>query len=169
MKKHIKKTAQKATVAMGLVSSFLSPHSQAIQPDIHGIMQEVKQTSQLLASQTVEENYFFSVLAKLNEKVALLNATVRAMSYPEQTIQDITFIDTGLNTLANLIRTKHLEFLKGNQEARAIFKGYTAEVFKFSVFTEKMREKTNHYMIVESQSQLTQSDLAELVARHSAQ
>lgn len=169
MKKRIKKTVQKASVAMGLVSSFLTPHSQAAQPDVHSIMQEVKQTSQLLTSQTVEENYFFSVLAKLNEKVALLNATVRAMSNPEHTIQDLTFIDTGLNTLANLIRTKHLEFLKANQEARAIFKGYTAEVFKFSVFTEKMREKTDHYAIVPSQSHFTQSDLDELVARHSAQ
>lgn len=169
MKKRIQKTVKKASVAMGIVSSLLAPPSQATQPDVHSIMQEVKQTSQLLTSQTVEENYFFSVLAKLNEKVALLNATVRAMPHPEKTIQDITFIDTGLNTLANLIRTKHLEFLKGNKEALAIFKGYTAEVFKFSVFTEKMREKTNHYMIVESQSQLTQSDLAELVARHSAQ
>lgn len=168
MKKRIQKTVKKASVAMGIVSSLLAPPSQATQPDVHSIMQEVRQASQLLTSQTVEENYFFSVLAKLNEKVALLNAIVRDMHHPEQTILDITFIDFGLNQLANLIRTKHLEFLKGNQEARAIFKGYTAEVFKFSVFTEKMREKTNHYAIVASQSYLTQSDLDELVSRHSA-
>lgn len=166
MKKSIKKTVQHVSVAMGLFSSFFSPPSSANQPDIHSVMQEVKQTSQLLSTQNVAETYFFSVLAKLNEKVALLNSIVRAMPQPEQTIQDLIFIDTGLNSLADLIRSRHLEFLKGDPEAKLTFKGFTAEVFKFSVFTEKMREKTNHYTVVPSVSNFTQADLAQLVAKH---
>lgn len=163
MKNKFKKTAQKATVAMGIVSSFFAPTAHA-QNDVQSVMQEVKQTSELLIHQNVSESYFFSVLAQLNKKISQLNTIVRSMKNPEQTVQDLTFIDTGLNTLAKLIRNKHLDFLKQNTQERETFKQYTAEVFKFSVFTEKMREKTNHYAIVPSQSGLTQSDLDELIA-----
>lgn len=164
MKNTLKKTAKGATVAMGIFSSFFSSTVYSSQTDVHSVMQQVKQTSDLLIQQNVEERYFFSVLAELNEKIALLNSTVRAMKKPEKTIQDIVFMDTGLNLLAKKIRQKHLDFLKTNPSARDIFKQYNAEIFKFSVFTEKMREKTNFYSIVPSHSNFTNEDLAELIA-----
>ncbi|MDE3955748.1 hypothetical protein NUS47_11880, partial [Glaesserella parasuis] len=74
--------------------------------------------------------------------------------------------DTGLNSLAQMVRQKYIEFLRNNISERTIFKHFTAEVFKFSVFTEKMREKTNHYSIVPSKSNFTQADLDELVTKY---
>ncbi|MDH2998110.1 hypothetical protein A1D22_09500 [Pasteurellaceae bacterium LFhippo2] len=164
MKQNIKKTVKGVSVAMGIFSSFFSANTQAAQTDVQTVMQQVKQTSELLTQQNVDISYFFSVLAQLNEKVALLNSVVRSMSQPEKVMQDLVFINSGLNSLARMIRQKHIEFLRENQQERTIFKSYTAEIFKFSVFTEKMREKTNHYSIVKSRSNFSQSDLDELVA-----
>lgn len=165
MNKKIKQGIGKVSVAMGLMTSLMNPNSHAAQQaDVQSLIQQVKQTSEILTHQNVDEQYFFSVLAQLNETVEKLNRVVREMAKAEKVVADLTFIDTGLNTLAEMIRQKHFEFLKTHLSAREVFKNYTAEVFKFSVFTEKMREKANHYAVVPSQANFNQADLDELVA-----
>ncbi|ATW45360.1 hypothetical protein Q7Z55_09565 [Glaesserella parasuis] len=161
------KSLKGVSLAMGIFTSFFSQDTQATQQnDVQNLMQQVKQTSQILVHQNVDERYFFSVLSQLNETIALLNDVVRSMSKPEKVINDLIFIDTGLNSLAQMVRQKYIEFLRNNISERTIFKHFTAEVFKFSVFTEKMREKTNHYSIVPSKSNFTQADLDELVTKY---
>lgn len=62
---------------------FFSQDTQATQQnDVQNLMQQVKQTSQILVHQNVDERYFFSVLSQLNETIALLNDVVRSMSKP---------------------------------------------------------------------------------------
>ncbi|MDE3955331.1 hypothetical protein NUS47_09570, partial [Glaesserella parasuis] len=86
------KSLKGVSLAMGIFTSFFSQDTQATQQnDVQNLMQQVKQTSQILVHQNVDERYFFSVLSQLNETIALLNDVVRSMSKPEKVINDLIF------------------------------------------------------------------------------
>lgn len=159
------KSLKGVSLAMGIFTSFFTQNSEAFpkQKDVLQVISQVRTVSENVYHCTEQPRAVFTELVELTKTISLLNAVVRSMRSPEKVIEDMFNIDTVLDKLSKHLRTVFYTHLRDNLDDRVVFKQYSNEVFRFSVFVTKLRQETGNFVIVPSVGNPTQTDLDVLV------